>query len=1001
MRHVCRGLGLLALLASSSLLILASEVAAQREGKGIELSVESNQLYAGLPFVLSVQVAGLAEQPEPEVSTPQIPGCTVTHLGMTPSVSSTVTIINGRRSESRNVVFVFRFRVEAPRAGRYSIGPVTATQGSDRLVSRQAAIEVKEVSSTDDMQVRLLLPERPISVGETFEVTIDWYLKRDVGNHTFVVPFFNQTEWIQIHPPAADPNSSQRTLSFSAGASEIQLPFERDQVDLGGSRYTRFRVRTQATPLKPGVLAVPPTRVLAELHVGMGRDTFGFPVSRARLFRAEDTARRLEIRPLPQAGRPRSYSNAIGTSYTIEAQADRTVVQAGDPIELRITVRGDGQLAGMILPPLDADGGLSRDLFSFPDDPPTGELLAGSGSGGGGGGAGGGGGGGGGKSGASTSPRGKIFRVAVRVRSERVHEIPPIALSYFNPTTGQYHTVRSLPIALSVRGSAVVGADQVVSSAAAAGKPANQPQGGAAGGAGTGAGAGSGAGARASTGAQPNLAISTIGADLAQSSGDRTTRRSLTTRGSVPGLLLLYGIPLLILGLKSWRRRTETKRQAEGERRAAMRLLDKELELAASRPAREAAPSLLAAIKALERAALDFPTSETAVLVERLETEAYDPRAANRPIDPSLIAAVRAAAARTQERPDSSSSEAMASSDTPNNAIPNDSNGTTPNGRGGGTGATATAATTATTGTTAKPGLPLVLLLTSGSLLSLPVANASATATNTTARANASASANSANSGGSGGSGGSGDTAGGGDQLERARQAYRDALGETDRTRRMAAFATTARLLEEEARRHPGCPELLADWGNALLGAHELGKATLAYRRALLLDPRMERARRNLEWIRSAQPEWLPRPRSSSAVDSLLFWHRVTTPAERLLAGGIAFALAVLLLTPFARSPGRRRLLQRTAMVPAIIWLALALSAVLERSQDRDAVVVEDGAVLRSADSVGAPPALANPLPAGAETIIQEERGPWIRVTLPNGTRGWLGRSSVERVADR
>jgi hypothetical protein len=62
---------------------------------------------------------------------------------------------------------------------------------------------------------------------------------------------------------------------------------------------------------------------------------------------------------------------------------------------------------------------------------------------------------------------------------------------------------------------------------------------------------------------------------------------------------------------------------------------------------------------------------------------------------------------------------------------------------------------------------------------------------------------------------------------------------------------------------------------------------------------------------------------------------------------------------------------------------------VLERGHDRDAIVM-DGVVMRAADSAGAPAALPQPLPRGAEVTIRERREAWTRIELPSGTSGWV-----------
>jgi tetratricopeptide (TPR) repeat protein len=128
------------------------------------------------------------------------------------------------------------------------------------------------------------------------------------------------------------------------------------------------------------------------------------------------------------------------------------------------------------------------------------------------------------------------------------------------------------------------------------------------------------------------------------------------------------------------------------------------------------------------------------------------------------------------------------------------------------------------------------------------------------------------------------------DPLARARDAYQSALGEADRAARTRAFGRAATLYRALTAQWPDRPELLTDWGNAALGASDLGTAVLAYRRALRLDPGLERAQVNLAWARDQQPTWAaasdegspPRPtRSSSSC-----WSRSARGAARACAVG-------------------------------------------------------------------------------------------------------------------
>jgi hypothetical protein len=80
------------------------------------------------------------------------------------------------------------------------------------------------------------------------------------------------------------------------------------------------------------------------------------------------------------------------------------------------------------------------------------------------------------------------------------------------------------------------------------------------------------------------------------------------------------------------------------------------------------------------------------------------------------------------------------------------------------------------------------------------------------------------------------------------------------------------------------------------------------------------------------------------------------------------------------------------------MFVGLLGSALLEPDRGGEAVVIEDGAVLRSADSPHAPAALERPLPAGLEVTVVEEREQWREIALADGRRGWLPRAAIERI---
>ena len=842
-----------AAVALASLLAVAQPAAAA----SLRWSTSSEALHAEMPFTLTLSAQGFEEEPVPEAPPLAIDGCQVVFLGVDPSVSSRIEIINGRRSEWRDVTFHYRWRVTATRAGRYTVPAQRIEQAGVEARVGAAGFEVREVPETDDMVVRLRLPQRAVWVGETFDATVEWLLAKDVDSYEFAVPLFD-VDGVQVEAPA----SGGESVLFTAGAQQIRLPLRRAEVREGGRSYTGFSFPARITLASVGTLDLEPVRVVARLQSGTTRDAFGFRRPRYELFRAQGERQRITVRPLPQAGRPATFVNAIGDGFAIDVRASRTVVSVGEPIALVISLRGAPPLTGLSLPPLDGPGGLPVAQFGVPEGSLAGAVDDETGA--------------------------KRFPVTVRIKSSEVREIPSLAFSYFDPRAGEYRTVHSEPIAVSVGAGQLVGAGDVVAAPVAvpaeivAGSPVQSDAGGIA---------------------------SLLGAEMAMSDPLRTFARPWGSDGVGLWLGGLYGVPILVALVSFWLRRTQGRRGRARNIRGALAAVEAALDDAA--PARDSAPAIAAAVRRLASAAGADVGAANAALA-RVENRAFDPGTAQQPLGGDDIEELRALARRWA-------------------------------GKGA----------AATPSTAAVAGLVLALVFTAG------VADA-------------------------------------GEDLTGARDAYQAALAETDRLRRVRLFEQAADAFRPAALSNAAAAELQVDWGNAALGAQDRGWAVLAWRRALRADPSNERASRNLTWVRDRLPVWLPRPASAGALDSLMFWRDRLTAAQLLVVGGVGFAVAVLALVPWRVVPQPWR--RAVAVLAAAVWLTATASALLMRDGGDAAVVVLDGATLRSADSVGASPNFPNPLPAGTEVTAVEDRGTWLRVALADGTQGWLSASALARV---
>lgn len=607
----------------------------------VRVGIEGNDgVYEGETFTFSVVVSDFDETPTPEVTPPTVEGCsdcTVSFAGMTPRVSSMIQIINGRRSEYREVTFVYQYQVLVPRAGTYKIPSIIASQNGQQIQSGPVSIQVDAVASTQDMMLRMTLPDRPLWVGERFVATLDWYIVMDALQHYQQRDLFSGQIQQQLPPYAFDvpawrlpgldvrllpntqaPGRGQARFTFQTNGGDIVLPSDFSEVAEAGRQWGRLRFQVEVTPQRPGTLTLPPSRVTAQLPVQRGRRLVGLR------FKTEDSSKTLEVRAMPSQ-RPASFRNAVGAGFSLEAKVDRSVVRVGDPIELQLTIRGDADLSGLILPALDGPGGLSTDLFSVTATPPTGEAVEEPGQ-----------------------PPARRFRVPIRIRNAAVKEIPPLPFSFFDPSTGTFKTVHSDPVALSVRDATVVGAQDVVSSTPANNanttnsaapnnsntkppKPPSAPNGS----------------PDVHVGEQKNLAL--VGVELGLSEEGQALAVALTRQNVWGWMVGLYGVPVLIAGWFWYRQRTARSRTADSGERAGRAALQKALDRSAQAPAKDSISELVGALHGLAKALGWSLTAEDRALIGQLETVAYDPRASQQPLSGELRAEVGRMAARWKQ----------------------------------------------------------------------------------------------------------------------------------------------------------------------------------------------------------------------------------------------------------------------------------------------------------------------------------------------------------------
>ncbi len=206
-----------------------------------------------------------------------------------------------------------------------------------------------------------------------------------------------------------------------------------------------------------------------------------------------------------------------------------------------------------------------------------------------------------------------------------------------------------------------------------------------------------------------------------------------------------------------------------------------------------------------------------------------------------------------------------------------------------------------------------------------------------------------------------------------------------------AAAARDYRSAIDGGARHPGA---YLDLGNALLASGESARARAAYLAGQQLDPghlQLRQALRTAVSVPLSTPDRL-------VEDARTWWQSIPTTTRWTMAWAswlavwVTLAIGVLMQWP-ARVPWRLAIGGAAALA-----VASGVSVMVDRAtlpSTAVAVVLSDGAVLRTGtgESFGKVPGPA--VPAGTIVNVLEVRPAWSLIQLPGGREGWMPASAL------
>jgi hypothetical protein len=305
-------------------------------------------------FVLTVMVSGnnLNEVPEPTL--PALENFLI--VGRNSSTSSSFNFINGKISSSQSIRYIYQLQPDE--IGIFLIDAVTVSHNGKSYRTNPINIEVvqgttmprpsqggrqgsipRSLPGTDEQAdlskelfVRAVADKNQAYIGEQITMTYKLYTRVGLSNVRYDhMPSFTGF-WMEE--------------MFSAQ----HLDYKEEIID--GKRFgVSVLKRIALFPTVTGKQQVEPLSMLCDVQVARRRSLldsfFNDPLdpmfSRTRQVRIESEIQTVDIQPLPEAGKPDTFKNAVG-QFTVTAAIDQTTTTVSQPITLTVKLSGKGNM---------------------------------------------------------------------------------------------------------------------------------------------------------------------------------------------------------------------------------------------------------------------------------------------------------------------------------------------------------------------------------------------------------------------------------------------------------------------------------------------------------------------------------------------------------------------------------------------------------------------------------------------------------------------------------
>lgn len=189
---------------------------------------------------------------------------------------------------------------------------------------------------------------------------------------------------------------------------------------------------------------------------------------------------------------------------------------------------------------------------------------------------------------------------------------------------------------------------------------------------------------------------------------------------------------------------------------------------------------------------------------------------------------------------------------------------------------------------------------------------------------------------------------------------------------------------------------LFYNLGNTYFRLADLGKAILNYRKAERFIPDDINLQQNLNYARTRCADKIEPMPQTQAFRTVFFWHYDLSGSVRAWLFALFFAMLWCFASLYLLL--KRSWLRHVVLCCAVVSLSLGCSIAVQayhQSRIVSGVVLENAVVGRKGDSTTFEPTFKDPLHAGTEFSLVEERNGWLHIELADGRRCWIPKTAA------